>query len=73
MNSTIYSEVRIHHYDDIEQHWCVDAWKTDNVNEEGRVVATIDEDFNVTWFDDIAKDDELVNEEIRAFIEDNEE
>ena len=73
MNSTIYSEVRIHHYDDIEQYWCVDAWKTDDPNEEGRVVATIDDDFNVTWLDDKAKDDVLVNEEIRAFIEGYEE
>lgn len=36
-----YREVRIDHYDQITDEWCVDAWLTDNEDEEGIVVARI--------------------------------
>lgn len=40
----IYSEVKIDHFDDVDNVWCVDAWKTSDDDEEGEVIAKIDGD-----------------------------
>ena len=70
-----FSEVRINHFDDIEGCWCVDAWKTDDDNEEGVVVAKIYEkspiEFKVVWCDENLKNNPQINEEIDAFIHEN--
>ncbi len=68
---TNYSEVRIDYYDDIDGVWTVDAWKTDDDNEEGEVVATINPATReVTYLNPAAKHDALVREEIDAFMAD---
>ena len=39
-----FAEIRIDFYDDTEKFWSVDAWRTDDENEEGVVVAKVFED-----------------------------
>lgn len=41
MSISKYSEIRGNHFDDIEQVQCIDAWKTDNDNEEGKLTLPI--------------------------------
>ena len=36
-----FAEIRTDFYDEIEKFWSVDAWRTDNENEEGVVVAKV--------------------------------
>lgn len=59
----IYNEVRHDFYDDMIGVYCIDAWATDDSNEEGKVVATFDpENGEVTYLDDDAKlDDGVIN------------
>lgn len=37
----VYSEVRIDYFDQDANFWCVDAWKSDNDDEEGKCVGII--------------------------------
>lgn len=37
-----FAEVKITHFDDIKNRWMVDAWRTSDPNEEGRVLCEID-------------------------------
>lgn len=43
MSKIIYREVKCDYIDETDDFWRVDAWKTDNDEEEGRVVAFIDD------------------------------
>ena len=67
---SIYCEVIIEHYDDIEKVWCIDAYKTDDSAEEGVVVARINLLGEVIWEIEEAKDDIRVKEEIENFKSD---
>ena len=61
----IYSEVRCDFYDDLYHCWCIDAWRTSNDNEEGKVVAKVDGTTgNVTYLEDDARYDFQVQERI---------
>lgn len=67
-----YSEVRISEYNDIDRKWEVDAWVTDDPNEEGRIVARLDPFTNeVTYTEGLDIDPRkcpLVQETIKVFI-----
>ena len=63
-----YNEVRIDNFDENENVWTVDAWKTSDDNEEGTVVAKISENGVVVFTDPSAQNDKLVNETIDDFI-----
>lgn len=68
MNS-IYSEIRIDFYDEEDRVFTVDAWYTDNDNEEGEVIATIDPiTKEVKYLDKRAKNDPYAQEEITLFL-----
>ena len=43
MSKIIYKEVKCDYIDETDDFWRVDAWKTDNDEEEGHVVAFIDD------------------------------
>lgn len=65
-----WSEIRINFFDEEEKKWFVDAWTTDNDNEEGTVIAKINLDTGtVEYLDENAKTDEYVQEEIEDFME----
>lgn len=67
-----WSEIRID-FLDTEKKWSVDAWKTDDDNEEGSVIAKIDlYTGTVEYLDVDAKTDEYAQEEIREFLKDGE-
>ena len=46
----IFKSVEISYFDEDSNFWCVDAWRTDDDNEEGKVVAVIHEsgDYYIT-------------------------
>lgn len=50
-----YKEVRCDFYDDINRYWCVDAWRTCDDDESGRVVAVINDAGGVFYADPDAK------------------
>lgn len=68
-----YLEVRIYEYNDIDRKWEVDAWLTDDPNEEERIVARIDPFTNeVTYTEGLDVNPRkcpLVQETIKVFIE----
>lgn len=64
----IYKEVRCTHYCDIEHYWCVDAWKTSDDNEAGRVVAIINDFGGVFYRDPEAQNSTRVVECIREKV-----
>lgn len=68
MKERVYSEVRINHFDDVRNVWCVDAWKTADDMEEGVVVATISPEGEVTYNVPEAADCPEVTEEIEIFL-----
>lgn len=68
-----WSEIRIDFFDEEEKKWFVDAWETDDDNEEGSVIAKIDlYTGTVEYLDANAKTDEYAQEEIREFLKDGE-
>lgn len=68
-----WSEIRIDFFDEEEKKWSVDAWETDDDNEEGSVIAKIDlYTGTVEYLDADAKTDAYVQEEIREFLKDGE-
>lgn len=72
MAQSLFSQVKIDFYNDDNNHWYVDAYKTPNPNEEGRVLAEIDLDKKkVYWRDDTTtaeRVDMLVMETIYDFM-----
>lgn len=65
---TIYSEVSIDFYNEINHTWSVDTWKTSNPNEEGEVVARINLKGEILWEVEEAKNDPYVKEHIEEFF-----
>lgn len=53
----IWSEIRCDHFDDIQEHFTVDAWVTGDDDEEGKVIATISQEGEVTYRDERAYTD----------------
>lgn len=66
-----WAEIRCDFYDDEEEKWFVDAWLTDNDNEEGTVIAKIDlATKKVEYIDADARYDEYAQEVIKEMLED---
>lgn len=68
MEHSKFTYVEINHYDDIERVFCVDAWKTENYNEEGKVIAKINLKGEIVWVDKTAKDDIFVKQTLEQFF-----
>ena len=66
---SIYSEVVIDFQDDIEDEWSVETWKTANDSEECVVVAGIKRKGEILWEVEDAKNDPMVKEEIKYFMD----
>ncbi len=65
-----YAEVRGNFYDDIEEVQLIDAWTTDDDNEEGIVIAKVHLDTKqVDYLDPDAKTDEYAQEIINEVLE----
>ncbi len=65
-----WSEIRSDYYDDIEDIQTVDAWLTDDDNEEGEVIAKIHLDTKtVDYLDSDAETDEYAQEVINEVLE----
>ena len=67
---SIYSEVVIYFYDEIKNEWTIDAWESDNEEEEGVVVGRINLKGEILWEVEEAKNDPRVKEEIECFMND---
>ena len=67
---SIYSEVVINFYDYIKNEWTIDAWESDNEEEEGVVVGRINLKGEILWEVEDAKNDPRVKEEIECFMND---
>ena len=64
-----YGEVRNDYYDDLENKIYIDAWFTDDDNEEGVVVAKVNcETHEVEYLDDDARTDEYAQEVINETL-----
>ena len=58
-----YAEIRCDFYDNEEEKWFVDAWFTDDDNEEGTVIAKVNyKTKEVEYLDNDAKTDSLAQE-----------
>ena len=65
-----WAEIRCDFYNDEEEKWFVDAWLTDNDNEEGSVIAKIDLiNKTVEYLDQDAKTDKYAQEVINEMLE----
>ena len=65
-----WSEIRCDFYDEEEEKWYVDAWLTDDENEEGTVIAKIDlATKTVEYLDADARYDEYAQEVIKEILE----
>ena len=66
-----WTEIRCDFYDNEEEKWFVDAWLTDDDNEEGTVIAKIDlGNKTVEYLDVDARYDEYAQEVIKEMLED---
>lgn len=65
-----WAEIRNDHFDEEEKCIFIDAWETDNDNEEGKVIAKIYEDGNkgTIYLDKDAETDEYAQEMINEII-----
>lgn len=67
-----WSEIRCDFFDEEEEKYFVDAWKTDDDNEEGTVIAKLDlADGTVEYLDEDAKTDEYAQEVIKEMLEED--
>ncbi len=65
-----WTEIRSDYYDDIEEKQYVDAWLTDDENEEGEVIAKINlATKEVEYLDSDARYDEYAQEVISEVLE----
>ena len=64
-----WAEIRIDYLDEETNFWSVDAWKTTDDNEDGRVIAYIDNHSGrVVYTDPLARIDKYAQEEIAAKV-----
>lgn len=69
LNKTSYwAEIQCDYFDEEDQVWVVDAWKTEKEDEEGIAVAKITKDGTVTYLDERAKTDAYVQDVIRMHL-----
>ena len=65
-----WSEIRCNYFDEEEEKYIVDAWKTCDDNEEGLAIAKIDlADKTVVYLDEDAKTDEYAQAVIREMLQ----
>ena len=65
-----WSDIRCDFFDEEEEKYFVDAWKTDDDNEEGTVIAKLDlANETVEYLDEDAKTDEYAQAVINEFLE----
>ena len=65
-----WSDIRCDFFDEEEEKYFVDAWKTDDDSEEGTVIAKLDlANETVEYLDDDAKTDEYAQEVIKEMLE----
>ena len=65
-----WSDIRCDFFDEEEEKYFVDAWRTDDDNEEGTVIAKLDlADGTVEYLDEDAKTDEYAQEVIKEMLE----
>ena len=65
-----WADIRCDFFNEEEEKYYVDAWKTGNDNEEGKVIAKIDlANETVEYLDDDAKTDEYAQAVINEFLE----
>ena len=65
-----WSEIRCDFFDEEEEKYFVDAWETDDDNEEGTVIAKLDlADGTVEYLDENAKTDEYAQAVIKEMLE----
>lgn len=65
-----WAEIRCDFFDDEEKCWLVDAWRTDDDNEESEVIAKIHESGKVVYLDAEAENDEYAKEVINEKLKD---
>ena len=65
-----WKEIRCDFFDEEEEKYMVDAWKTDNDSEEGTVIAKLDlSDGTVEYINEDAKNDEYAQAVIKEMLE----
>ena len=64
-NTSYWAEIKCDYFDEEEQAWIVDSWKTKKEGEESLAVAKIAKDGTVTYLDERAKTDAYVQDVIR--------
>ena len=64
----IYGYVEINYFNEENRFWCVDAWRTDDDYEEGKIVGVIHESGDYYIFDPDALICENVKEEVAAKV-----
>ena len=65
-----WSDIRCDFFNKEEEKYFVDAWKTGNDNEEGKVIAKLDlANETVEYLDEDAKTDEYAQAVINEFLE----
>ena len=65
-----WSDIRCDFFNEEEEKYFVDAWKTGNDNEEGKVIAKLDlANETVEYLDEDAKTDEYAQAVINEFLE----
>ena len=66
-----WAEIRNNFFDEEDRVVCIDAWLTDDGNEEGKVIAKINVDTQkITYIDNDAKKDKYANEMIKEVFSD---
>lgn len=68
-NESKYAEVVIDHYDDINNVFTIDTWRSSDTDEEGVVVGTIDLDGKIEWCDEEAQNDTMVKSALNTFFD----
>lgn len=69
LNKTSYwSEIQCDYFDEEEQAWIVDAWRTEKEDEESIAVAKIAKDGTITYLDERAKTDAYVQDVIHMHL-----
>lgn len=69
MTERNYAEIRGDYYDEREQKYYIDAWETEDDNEEGKVIAKVDNKGSIEYLNKRAEKDPYVQEVIAEILE----